>query len=437
MKKLLLSAALYCVAFSIPITSYTYSEEAVRKTYKQQQDFVVGLLKHCKDRLPKIVRLSARSKAAAQTSIDTLSDFLNKNPESLECVIDTFHQCLTEKCVDIPTNVDACIKNYQAKMYGSDYSSFPDSQQVQQKLSALVICYFNFQLSPLGTVDHYAQDYLQRTNIDTYISLVTPFFAFVGIYALLHYGISHLSQNYTIVKNEPLNKSHVEHPILPEIRNSFLKEISSPAFKAIAAGFFTPDLQSSIIRTKKYMTENLQKGYAGLINKTRKTGYPTKPSKESFKAVKGYEDTKLQLTPLIDFCAHLIEYRATDLKIARGYLFEGNLAEGRKMAQALAGEIKWNIYEMHGSALVDKKLDKVLDDCLEFGPTVLIINNIDWIYTQKDVEPEVYSHVINKLTRYLSIESNYPIIVCATSQDHTVIDPVMLEPSKFELARLI
>jgi ATP-dependent Zn protease len=221
----------------------------------------------------------------------------------------------------------------------------------------------------------------------------------------------------------------------------------SPLTKTVVAGMLTPNLSPTVERVNKYLKENYEASYAKIISKSRKSGYSAKPSKVSFDTISGYETIKLNLMPAINFCTHLDEYRAADLKMARGYLFEGSLTDARDMAHALAGEItkklhaagsskQWLTYEIHGASLVNKKLDKVLEECLEFGPTVLVITNIDWIYRQKDVEPEVYADIINRLSKYLSPESNLPIVVCATTENHTVLDPVLLEAKRFQLISL-
>lgn len=422
MKKLFLIALTYGLSF--PSFCFGESQQAIDKVYKQQQDFVISLLKQCKER---------QTQRAARESLETLSGFLKQFPSALECVIDTFQICLDHNCKDIPAHVTKCIENFKATSANKDFMDYPDTHMVQPKLNALIICYFNFQLTPLGAVDHYGQSFLQRTNLDTYLSLVQPIITFIGVYALLSYSINYLNNTFEI------NYKHDKNPLL--------QETSSTTFKAIAASLFVPEIRPSLERTQKYIKETVSKNYAQLIHKNRKSGYPAKPAKESFNTIKGYADTKLLLTPYIDFCTHLTEYRSADLRIARGILLEGDLADGRKMAQAFAGEITQKyqslgssaqclVYEIHGSSLVDKKLDKVIEECLEFAPCILIINNIDWVYKQKDVEPEVYAHIINKLNRYLAQDSNCPVTIFATSQDHTVLDPVLLEFNKFEVIPL-
>jgi hypothetical protein len=271
-----------------------------------------------------------------------------------------------------------------------------------------------------------------------YLELAKPFAIAGAIYFVVIPQIVNVLKTFSH-EYDPKNEN--------KLVESLLKEADSQIVKAFLAGIFSPNIVSNAEKITKYASENASKSYAELISKYRKSGYPAKPSKESFDTIKGYLDTKLLMTPVMDFCINLDKYRAADLKIARGYLFEGPLADGRKMAFAVAGEMtkklqalgspaKWLTYEIHGSSLVNRKLDKVLEECLEFGPTVLIITNIDWIYNQKDVEPEVYADIINRLTRYLSQESNFPLLILATSQDHTVIDPVMLEFHKFELVKM-
>jgi len=452
-------------------------QATVDAVYKQQQTFVTGLIKHCKERLPVIVDAEVAHKSTL-LALDELNAFANLHPNALECVIDTFQTCIDESCMDVPARVNECIQNYKST---EKAISLPDTQALQEKVNNLVVSYFKFQLTLLGALDHYGQQFLYRTQLMTYIELAKPWIAFFAVYMAINASLGLLEKllqvntatelladktttpetildNLAAVAPEATIPETITKAIFPHIEfagnalktcaNDALSELNKSSLtKAVVAGLFTPNVAPSVEKINKYVKENWSKSYAELISKARKSGYPAKPSKESFDTMRGYENTKLFMTPVMDFCMNLDEYRAADLKLARGYLFEGPLADGRKMAFAVAGEmtkklkalgspVKWLTYEIHGSSLVNRKLDKVLEECLEFGPTVLIITNIDWIYNQKDVEPEVYADIINRLTRYLSQESNFPLLICATTQDHTVIDPVMLEFHKFDLVPL-
>lgn len=436
MKRVSISTLLCCLIIFSAQQAYSQttalvSQAAIDAVNKQQQTVVTALIKHCKERLPLVTDPTvAHTKTFA--ALDNLSTFMYQHPDALECVIDTFQACIDDACTDVPLRVSACIQNYE----GSEKAvTLADTQALQEKVNNLVVSYFKFQLTLLGALDYYGQEFLYRTQLMTYIELARPWVFAGGVYFAIQYAVQLLE--------DLMSKNGVKN----ETAKNFLKEIDTTLFKAIVAGIFSPDIRTSAHKINKYLGENWSKSYAEIISKYRKSGYPAKPSKESFDTIKGYENTKLLMNPVMDFCINLTEYRAADLKMARGYLFEGPLADGRKMAFAVAGEmtkklealgspVKWLTYEIHGSSLVNRKLDIVLEECLEYGPTVLIISNIDWIYTQDNVEPEVYADIINRLARYLSQESNFPLLICATSQDHTIIDPVMLEFHKFELVTL-
>lgn len=429
MKKLLYYATFFIVIAHRPIYA-ELDRKTIQIVYNQQQKFVIDLIKHCKTRLPLVAPYACSSKSGSLESLDKLASLLKEHPEALECVMDTLLSCIEKQCINVTPEVNKCLRTYHEM---EKNILLPDAQTLQKKFSALVICYFDFQLTPLGTVDYYTQDYLERTNLKTYISLVAPFVNFIGIYTILHYTIKYLDAKYQVKGLTSSDKD--EHGIL--------KEISSPIFKTVASAFFVPEIRTTTDKLTKYAQETWLSYYAKTTNKMHKSTYPAKQSKESFATIHGYENVKCMFTPLIEYCAHFNRYHAAGLTIARGYMFEGDLAYGRKLAYALAGEISmqnknsiWRVVEIHGSSLVNLNLDKVLGDCLEFGPAVLVINNLDWIYTQKEVKPEVYSHIINKLAKYLSHDCTSPIIVIATSKDHNCIDPVMLEAQKLELIKL-
>lgn len=465
MKKLLLTILLCCLAFAE--VNGLKANTAREYVLEQQKTFVIELIKHCKNRLP-VLRTTPEVRRKTTESLDELKNFLSTHPDALASAIDTFTTCIEHKCKDADVLIEDCIKNYN-ETYKNEM--LPDTQEIQGKLSALITCYFNFQLTTLGAADHYVNTFLQKTQINTYLDLAKPWFALAAVYVTIHASLKMLDEQLkaneetisTNVKTKPshdtleidtINTTRIISKNLQTalttakaVAASCIKELDSSTTKLIASYIITPGIKNSLAKMHRYASENFNAAYAQVINKQRKSGYTVKPSKESFATVSGYHDTKLLLTPLIDFCAHLTEYRAADLKISRGYLFEGDLANGRRLAHAIAGEItqtlqksgsktKWQVYETHGSALINKGLDKVIEECLEFGPTLLVINNIDWIYNQKDIEPEVYAHIIARLSKYLSQDSNAPLIICATSQNHSVIDPVMLECNKFELIKI-
>ncbi len=446
MKRIFLSTVLCCLA-TLSSSQTDAVRQATEQTVRNQQKTIVTtIISNAQKRLPLIAdaELTRRSTLA----FDELHEFIQEHPDALECVIDVLKTCFDEDCFDVQNRVHGCIKRYKES---GKTLSLPTVEALQEKVTNLVISYYKFQLTLLGALDHYAQQFLCRTQISSYYELAKPWLIYAAIYTSIHYAVKLLDS--IIHSYEAKSDNKVVENVLKETKidnkivESVLKEIDSTFVKAVIAGIFSPDIRTSADKINKYVKENWEKSYAEIISKYRKSGYPAKPSKESFDTVKGYENTKLLLRPTIDFCSFLTEYRGADIKFPRGYLFEGSLADGRKMAQALAGEMtkrlkasgspaQWLVYEIHGSALSYMKLDVYLNECLEFGPTVLIINNIDWIYTQPDVEAKVYADVINILNKYLTQESNYPILVCATSQDHTVIDPVMLESYKFELMPL-
>ncbi|MBY0109569.1 MAG: ATP-binding protein [Candidatus Babeliaceae bacterium] len=463
------------VSFFLVLSTQVFCEltqSTIDTVYKQQLTLVKGLIRHCKDRLPLVVDPEVAHTKTFE-ALDTLNSFLDRYPGAIECVIDTFLTCVNEGCVDVPRRVYDCIQSYEIS---EKIITETEALEIQRKVTALVVSYFKFQLTLLGALDYYGQDFLQRSQLATYLEIAKPWIAFFAVYMAINVSLKLLesllnintkteillpelpkttSADSQLLNYETLSgKEKITKTIFPVVEcigknlktyaHDILNELNKSSFtKAVVAGLFAPNITPSIEKINRYLKENFSKSYAQIINKPRKSGYPAKPSKESFKTVNGYENTKLLMTSVIDFCINLDEYRAADLKMARGYLFEGPLADGRKMAFAVAGEItkklkalgspaQWLTYEIHGSSLVHRKLDKVLEECLEFGPTVLIITDIDWIYKQKDVAPEVYADIINRLTRYLSQESNFPILIFATSQDHSVIDPVLLEYNSFE-----
>lgn len=458
MKRLCASVLSCLLSFAVHAEP-TYTQKTIDTVYAQQRTFVTDLINHYRSRLAVVVPKHMVDKNTVE-ALDDLRKFVTQHPDALECVVDTFQICINEDCMNIPYHVDRCIGDYKKS---SKALTLPDIATLQNKVHNLITSYFAFQLTLLGTLDYYAQQFVQRTNLDLYFGLIKPWIAFGAVYLTIH-GSLKLLENALITQEAPggghasgdpkkIPLTAASSPIgfiahtVKSFASSSLKEFDNAAAKLVASYILTPGIKTSLERAGKYLSERSSASYAQLISKPRKSGYRAKPVRDSFDSIQGYDDIKLYMMPVLDFCNNLEEYRAADLKIARGFIFEGPLTEGRKLGRALAGEMtkklqsagscsQWLVYEIHGSSLIHRNLDSILEECLEFGPTVLIINNIDWIYTQKDVEPVVYADIINKLAKYLSQESTFPILICATSQDHTVIDPVMLETHKFEVVTL-
>lgn len=459
--KRLCASVLSCLLSLAVHAEPAYTQKTIHTVYDQQRTFVTDLINHCKSRLTVVVPKQVVDKNTVG-ALDDLREFVTRHPDALECVVDTLQTCINENCINIPYHVDRCIADYEKS---AKALTLPDLATLQNKVHNLITSYFAFQLTLLGALDYYAQQFLRKTNLDVYFGLVKPWLTFGAVYLTIH-GSLKLLENALITQDassgtvgqapSASNKMPLMGTTSPlgfiantakSFASSSLKEFDNAAAKLVASYILTPGIKTSLERAGKYLSERSSASYARLISKPRKSGYRAKPVRDSFDTLQGYDDIKVYMMPVLDFCNNLEEYRAADLKIARGFIFEGPLTEGRRLGRALAGEMtkrlqsagscaQWFVYEIHGSSLIHKNLDGILDECLEFGPTVLIINNIDWIYTQKDVDPVVYADIINKLAKYLSQESTFPILICATSQDHTVIDPVMLETHKFEVITL-
>lgn len=395
--------------------------DATAIVYKQQRDMVLSIIDHAQKRLPVVTRYSPAELSALNSIKQLLIE--QPTPQALAYALDRLNNCIN-------------CKSFSASDSYTQDDIIYDCAVTQAKITELARSYFHFQLTLPGTIDHYIEEFLQAHNIDTTINLAWPYVKVgIGLWAL--HGAFNQLQSFL-----PHDTSTKKVTGSFKLGDEIIKEYVTSTAKTIIAALALFELKDSFNKFNKYTYENYERWYASFISKYRKIGYPVKPAKESFDTVRGYDDVKTRLLPLIDFTANLKAYRAADLRIARGYLFEGNLADTRRIALSIAGEVSkkspapWGVYEMHSSKLLSSSLYSILEECLEFGPTVLVIREFEWLYQQKEVEAKIYADIINRLGRYVASDSNYPVIICATTQDRNLIDHVLLEPIMFEVIKL-
>jgi ATP-dependent Zn protease len=171
-------------------------------------------------------------------------------------------------------------------------------------------------------------------------------------------------------------------------------------------------------------------------------GSPIKPSKMMFKDIIGLEHTKQSLAKIVDYFKHKDSFDQMGVVVDRGYLFVGPVDTGKSLVQAVAGEITaelksqgkttvCGIYEVHASALLQK--EKELKDIIKEGekssPCIILIDELDWLATQKSVDPKIWSDLVGGMTGVLR-SAKKQVFIIATAQDTAGIDAAIKDQGR-------
>lgn len=161
-------------------------------------------------------------------------------------------------------------------------------------------------------------------------------------------------------------------------------------------------------------------------------GYCTSPlfqSKQRFTDFVGNSDAKAQLQTLARYALIEKQAQAAGYPMTKGYLLIGDSATTQQYAHAFAAEITalqrtqatpkvCALYDLHASLLLTKSLDTIIkevEDWSDANRTVIVINEIDWLFTLDKPDTKVTSELINSLAKIAKPSSKKEIIVIATA----------------------
>lgn len=161
-----------------------------------------------------------------------------------------------------------------------------------------------------------------------------------------------------------------------------------------------------------------------------------KPSKLLFSDIIGFDHVKNQLQD--NFVRYFKSKEAHDRAgtfIERGIMFAGPRDIGRLFVSSLCGEInnelklqgfrpECGIHEIHSSKLVSKSIDDIIKSLDEEAslnaPTILFIDNIDWLYEKSPRNAKIWADLINAMNRNLRGYKKQFFIVATVSNSKTL-----------------
>lgn len=161
-------------------------------------------------------------------------------------------------------------------------------------------------------------------------------------------------------------------------------------------------------------------------------GYSTSPlfqSKQRFTDFVGNSDAKAQLQTLARYTLIEKQAQTAGYPMTKGYLLIGDSATTQQYAHAFAAEVTalqrtqaapkvCALYDLHASLLLTKSLDAVIkevEDWSDANKTVIVINEIDWLFTLDKPDTKVISDLITSLAKIAKPSSKKEIVVIATA----------------------
>lgn len=205
------------------------------------------------------------------------------------------------------------------------------------------------------------------------------------------------------------------------------------------AALLAPTVKKDFTDLTKWGLTQGKKAYAFIKGDSFEDDSPIKKSKVTFDDIVGYDHAKKELAKIVNYFKTKDMYDLTGTQIDFSYLFVGPSDITKSLAQAVAGEVtkdlkaqkKKNIcgiYEIHASKLIDKELKSIVEEAEKETPCIVIINELDWLSTQKTIKPKVWGDVINTINKTLKNHKKQVCII-ATAQNSDILSSIA--PSSF------
>lgn len=211
-----------------------------------------------------------------------------------------------------------------------------------------------------------------------------------------------------------------------------------------AALFLTTVVMGDFKQAVNWSGNKLAATWAWLQGKNYCTS-PLFQSKLRFADFAGNTAAKEQLQTLARYTLIDKQAQTAGHAVTKGYLLVGDAATAQQYAHAFAAEVTalqhaqnpskvCALYDVHASVLLTKSLDTIIKEVEEWSDanqTVLVINEIDWLFTLDKPDTKVTSDLINNLAKVARPTSKKDIIVIATASPAGAakLNPALLTPN--------
>merc|ERR1719389_948178 len=168
----------------------------------------------------------------------------------------------------------------------------------------------------------------------------------------------------------------------------------------------------------------------------------------SFNDVAGCDESKLELTEVVDFLKNPAKYSALGAKIPRGVIMEGPPGTGKTLlARAVAGEAGVPFISASGSEFVEmfvgvgaSRVRDLFGEAKKNAPCIIFIDEIDAVGRQRagsgggmgggnDEREQTLNQILTEMDGF---EGNSGVIVLAATNRADVLDAALLRPGRFD-----
>lgn len=164
-----------------------------------------------------------------------------------------------------------------------------------------------------------------------------------------------------------------------------------------------------------------------------------------FKDVAGSEESKEELTEVVDFLKHPQKYAKLGAKVPRGVLLIGPPGTGKTLiARAVAGEANVPFFHISGSEFVEmfvgvgaSRVRDLFKKAKQNAPAILFVDEIDAVGRQRgtglggshDEREQTLNQILVEMDGF---DNETQVIVIAATNRPDVLDPALLRPGRFD-----
>ena len=168
----------------------------------------------------------------------------------------------------------------------------------------------------------------------------------------------------------------------------------------------------------------------------------------SFKDVAGIDESKAELTEVVDFLKNPERYQRLGGRIPRGVLLSGQPGTGKTLlARAVAGEADVPFFSISASEFVEaivgigaSRVRDLFKNAKEAAPAIIFIDELDAIGRSRSAGSGIGSgandereQTLNQiLTEMDGFETNETVIVVAATNRPEILDAALLRPGRFD-----
>jgi cell division protease FtsH len=165
----------------------------------------------------------------------------------------------------------------------------------------------------------------------------------------------------------------------------------------------------------------------------------------TFDDMAGQESAKQEVTEIVEFLKHPLQFRQLGAEMPRGILLMGPPGTGKTlMARALAGEAGVRFYSISGSEFIEvfvgvgaSRVRHLFEEAKKNSPAIIFIDELDSIGRTRgtglggghDEREQTLNQILAEMDGFSGHEA---VIVLAATNRPDVLDPALLRPGRFD-----